>query len=133
MDGCEKCSSFLEQILPQDRKLKIGKSVAVDLREAIEELFEALGLDHIMMEGDQSVPVRSFIKDFIKTVDEVKDVKDIVELWHIDQVIAQNLFMLLREVVFGEVEACETFEDTSDDGLEVDSDEFDEFSDIETE
>ena len=109
------------------------KSVAVDLKEAIEELFDALGFDNIMMEGDQSVSVKSFIKDFIKTVDEVKNEKDIVELWHIDPVIAQNLFMLFKEVVFGEVEACETFEDTIDDGPEVESDEFDELSDTETE
>ena len=109
------------------------KSVAVDLKEAIEELFDALGFDNIMMEGDQSVSVKSFIKDFIKTVDEVKNEKDIVELWRIDPVIAQNLFMLFKEVVFGELEACETVEDTSDDGPEVESDEFDELSDTETE
>ena len=113
--------------------MKIRKSVAVDLKEAIEELFNALGFDNIMMEGDQSVSVKSFIKDFIKTVDEVKDENDIVELWHIDPAIAQNLFMLLKEVVFGELEDCDTLEDIIDDGPEVESDEFDEFSDTETE
>ena len=85
------------------------------------------------MEGNLSVTVASFIKDFIKTVDEVKDEKDIVELWHIDPVIAQNLFMLFREVVFGGLGTCE---DVCDDVSEVESDEYDDEwsgSDTETE
>ena len=78
------------------------------------------------MEGDLSVTVKSFVKDFIKTIDEVKDEKDIVELWHIDPVIAQNLFTLFREVVFGDLGSCEAFEDICDDVSEVESDEYDE-------
>ena len=126
MDGCEKCSTFLHKIFPEGQKLKISKSVSVELKEAIEELFAALGLNNVLMEGDQIVSVTSFIKDFIKTVDEVKNVEDIVEIWHIDPFIAQNLFMLFKEVVFGKLETSEAFEDMSNDWSEVESDEFDE-------
>ena len=93
---------FLEKYFPHDQKLKVTKSVAVELKQAIEELFAALGLDTILMEGELAVTTSSFAKDFIKLIDEVKDERDIMELWHIESSIAHELFLLYKEVVYGD-------------------------------
>ena len=77
------------------------KSVASSLIEAFTELFEALNLDTVLVEGKLEVSTRDFIKDLVKMCDEVKSEKDIVNMWHIDQALAQTLFSLFSEVVFG--------------------------------
>ena len=131
LDGCTRCEEFLEKYFPHDQKLKVRKSVAIELKQAIEELFDALGLDRILMEGELAVTTSSFAKDFIKLIDEVKDERDIMELWHIEFSLAQELFLLFKEVVYGD--KGDGDEETSDDIESVsDSDETDESFDLDT-
>ena len=99
--GCEKCLTFLTTFVTHNTKSKIRKSVASSLIEAFTELFEALNLDTVLVEGKLEVSTRDFIKDLVKMCDEVKSEKDIVNMWHIDQALAQTLFSLFSEVVFG--------------------------------
>ena len=126
LDGCTRCEEFLDKYFPHDQKLKVRKSVAIELKQAIEELFDALGLDRILMEGELAVTTSSFAKDFIKLIDEVKDERDIMELWHIEFSLAQELFLLFKEVVYGD--KGDGDEETSDDIEAVsESDETDSF------
>ena len=83
------------------------------------------------MEGELAVTTSSFAKDFIKLIDEVKDERDIMELWHIEFSLAQELFLLFKEVVYGD--KGDGDEETSDDIESVsDSDETDESFDLDT-
>ena len=99
--------------------------------QAIEELLAAMGLDMILIEGELGVTASSFAKDFIKLIDEVKNENDIMEIWHIESSLAQELFLLFKEVVYGET--CESNDDTND-IIESDfeSDELDESFDFNT-
>ena len=133
LDGCEKCSYFLAKYFAPQSTRKVTKSVAANLKEAIEELFSALGLDTLMVEGELSVSTASFTKDFLKNIDEVRCEKDIVELWHIEPAIAHNLFLLFNEVVFGDIATSEAIEDTTEDEADIDSDVYDDSTDNELE
>ena len=86
-----------------------------------------------MVEGELSVSTASFTKDFLKNIDEVRCEKDIVELWHIEPAIAHNLFLLFNEVVFGDIATSEGIEDTTEDEADIDSDVYDDSTDIELE
>ena len=109
-------------IAPKSQKLT--KSVATEVRVAFEELFSTLKMSTILVEGELEMKTSSLIKDFLKMSDEIKSVNDIVNLWHIDQSIAQNMFMLFDEIVFGNFD---TLSDASD--KESDSDTLDGSSD----
>ena len=65
------------------------------------ELFGAMGMDSVLIENELKVTISSFAKDFLKMADELKTKEDIVELWHIDPIVAEKLFNLFNEVVFG--------------------------------
>ena len=127
--GCERCDTFLTRFLPQISNAKVQKSVASLLNEALEELFDALGLKTLLLENEVEISSSSFIRDFIKMVDEVHSEKDIVDIWHVDQALANTLFTVFEEVLFGvpEIIYDHTFEynDNSeeDETSEIDSDE----------
>ena len=106
--GCKECDEFLESFFPQKSKLKISKSVAADLKEALEELFTALKMDYLLVESELEVKTQNFIK--------VKTEQIIVDMWHIDPLVAEKLFMLFNEVIFGEFEnslECDDEDDSS--------------------
>ena len=77
------------------------KSVASCLTEAFEELFAALNMDTVLVESELKVTTKEFVRDFIHMCDEVKSATDIVETWHVDPILAETLFSLFSEVVFG--------------------------------
>ena len=79
-------------IVPKSQKLT--KSVATEVREAFEELFTTFKINTIMVEGELEIKTNNLIKDFLKMSDEIKSADDIVSLWHIDQSIAEKMFML---------------------------------------
>lgn len=80
---------------------KVKKSVASCLKEALEELFEALNMDTVLVENKLKVTTKEFVTDFIHMCDEIKSAEDIVETWHVDIELAKTLFSLFSEVVFG--------------------------------
>ena len=130
-DGCDRCVEFLNKYFPQNTKPKVTKSVAVELKQAIEELFAAMGQDMILIEGELGVTASSFAKDFVKLIDEVRDENDIMEIWHIESSLAQELFLLFKEVVYGD--SCESNNDRNDNiESEFESDELDESFDFDT-
>ena len=77
------------------------KSVAVDLKEAIEELFDALGFDNIMMEGDQSVSVKSFIKDFIKKLTKSRMRKTLLSYGILTQLLLKIFSCFSKKLSLG--------------------------------
>ena len=122
---------FLNKYFPQNTKPKVTKSVAVELKQAIEELFAAMGQDMILIEGELGVTASSFAKDFAKLIDEVRDENDIMEIWHIESSLAQEIFLLFKEVVYGD--SCESNNDTDDNiESEFESDELDDSFDFDT-
>ena len=127
-NGCEKCGEFLETFFTQKSKLKISKSVAADLKEALEELFTALRMDTLLVENELNVLTTSFIKDFIKMIDEIRSEQDIVSMWHIDPIVAQKVFLLLNDVIYGNIDVS-LDSDVESDESDPDPDVLDQSSD----
>ena len=125
LGGCETCSEVMEKYFPCKTKFKVSKSVAIELKLAIEELFAALGMDTLLIEGELGVTISSFAKDFIKCIDEIRSDNDIVEMWRIDPSIARELFLLFNEVIYGD-QVVESYEE---DEYISEPDEVDESSD----
>ena len=85
---------------------------------------ETFKINTVLVEGELEIKTNSLIKGFLKMSDEIKSGVDVVNLWHIDQSIAQKLFMLFDEIVFGNFDTL-----TDDSDPESDSDALDLSSD----
>ena len=90
---------------------------------ACEELFEAMDLKEVKVEDDLSMSTSSFLTDFIHMIDEIKGPSDIVQLWHVDGTIADQMYDVMQEVICCEDEYQARGVDDVSDGVE---DEFDE-------
>ena len=100
MDGCIDCHSFLETYIPATG-VKKSKSVKKLLVEAMVELFAAIAVDKLMIDDEYPVSSVSFIRDFLKLTDEINSATDLVEIWHIDYAIANQIYSLFTEVICG--------------------------------
>lgn len=119
-NGCVKCAEFIHTYFTQNEKLKVSKSAARDLIEALEELFAALRISTILVENELQVSTTSFIKDFVKMIDEIKCANDIVNTWHIDTVVAEKVFLLFEEVIFVDQGAIsEEFKNETDEDSDI--------------
>ena len=101
-----------------------------ELKEAMGELFAAMGADTLLVEDELEVTTKNFVKDFLKMSDEVKTENDIIEIWHIDKTVAHQIFMLFNEVVFGDLCDSDDDSDTASES-EVDLDDDDQSTDSE--
>ena len=127
-EGCARCAGFINTYFAQNIKQKVSKAAATDLTEALEELFDALQINTILVEDELEVSTASFIKDFMKNLDEIKAAADIVDVWHIDSGVADKVFMTFEEVIFGgQVSIIEN--DTVCEETDSDSDDLDLSSD----
>ena len=79
-------------------------------------------MEVVVIEDELEVTTESFIKDFVKVLDEVRSENDLVEMWHLNPSVAHKVFMLFQEVVFGGPDFSVDNYDTSDDELISDSD-----------
>ena len=72
-----------------------------ELRFAILELFRGLGLELVEVESKPhlSLSIENFSSDFIRAFDEVRAPMDIVEMWHVSEDIALNLYAVCMEVL----------------------------------
>ena len=109
-------------------KQKVSKAAATDLTDALEELFEALQIDTILVEDELEVSTASFIKDFMKNLDEIKAAADIVDMWHTDSGVAEKVFTTFEEVIFGGQDSI-IENDTVSEETDSDSDDLDVSSD----
>ena len=57
---------MLERYLPKKSSVKVTKSVALDLKEGLQELFAVLRLDSLLVENQFTVKIGNFVKDFIR-------------------------------------------------------------------
>ena len=98
--------------------MKVSKSVASELKEALGELFEAMELKSIMVEGKLEIDCLSFTLDLLRVLDEIRESDDIVKLWHIDAELSVRVFSVLYDVLFGgdeeDVQAGDNSEDEED-------------------
>ena len=124
VDGCLSCSEFLRQFFPAKKRLKVTRTVAIELKDAMSDLFSDLNLDKILIEKELEVSPISFTKDFIKNIDEVRSEEDIVRIWHIEQSLAKKIYMLLNDVISEPVDDNLSSDVESDTSAE-DSDSFD--------
>ena len=85
-------------------------------------------MDYLLVESDLEVKTQNFIKDFIKMCDEVKTEQSIVDMWHIDPLVAEKLFLLFKEVIFGEIDSTLECDDEDDNSSQY-SDVLDQSSD----
>ena len=103
-EGCQICERILCTFFAA-KSQKLSKPVATEVREAFEELFATMGIDTLLVEAELAINTNSFTRDFIHMSDEIKSGDDIVSMWHIDTDIAQTLYMLFHEIVFGNSES----------------------------
>ena len=119
-DGCGNCESFLDTFFPEKSHHKIARSVASSLKEAMEELFIAMGIDFLLVENELQISVSSFIKDFLKMSDEIRREQDIVDMWHLEPTVAHSVFQLFSEVLFGGLDLEITTENIESEDSESD-------------
>ena len=132
--GCLTCSNFFKKFFPENRIKKVSKSLAIELKEAMSELFCALDLKKVMIEKSMEVTSISFTKDFIKNIDEVKTEEDIVRIWHIEPLLAKKIYLLLIDVINGAAEVNFSSDEESEaseasEATDEDSDVFDDSTD----
>ena len=72
-------------------------------------------MESVMVESKLEMSVESFFKDFVRAVDEITCAADIVDMWHVEEIIASSLYGLFREVMEGgEFEEVESSDMDSD-------------------
>ena len=117
--GCSTCKDFLGTFLPLRTSKKLSKSVSSELKSAIEELFAAMSVKVLQVESDLVLGIASFVKDFLKNVDEVNDSEDIIRIWHINSDVAKKVFSIMYEVLHGEEDLSEASDSSSDESSDV--------------
>ena len=125
ISGCVKCTNFLQKYFPVIKMRKIRKSLDKDVTDALGDLFKAMNLSSINVEKTLSLSIDSFIKDVKKSIDEIHCPEDIVSRWHVSTCLADNVFAVIKEVVFPEEddeEDFDIFEEDSDGDSDSDSD-----------
>ena len=110
--------------MPLKGNLKLSKSVSAELKGALGELFEVMGVKKLQVESDLAMSTASFLKDFAKNVDEIKMPDDISRIWHLGSEVAGSIFSTLEEVLCGEdmINKSDGSSDSDEDGLDDDSD-----------
>ena len=98
--GCLQCTDFLNQYFPQKRKVTLSIRVSDELKLALNDLFEEMGLTTIKVEENLALSPHNFITDLLRAVDEIKCPLDVKRLWHVSMDIAIKVFMTIKEVVF---------------------------------
>ena len=96
--GCKTCSVFLETYLPKKKK-KFTGSVLRKLKMGLLELFRGLDVKFIEVESKLQLTVENFTFDYIRAFDEIKCSNDIVEMWHIRESLAMNVYSVSIEIL----------------------------------
>ena len=122
-DGCRSCIEFLNNFFPPISKLKLRNSVSSELKAALRELFTAMEVSSIKVEEKLDLNVASFIVDFVRVLDEIREPNDIVKLWHVSYETAKKIFS-----IFNAVTNTQFDEDPCDFDSESSKDEFDDSS-----
>ena len=121
--GCAECSDFINRYLPDKRKSKLSKSVASELRDNLEELFSVMNIKYVKVERVLKIDCKSFIKDLLRTMDEIISANDIVRFWHVEFSTASKVFAVIEEVLADDVaEEIDCPADFSDGELDYSTD-----------
>ena len=84
-EGCQTCDQFIATYFRKIDQLCVKKSVALLLREAMQDLFETQGIVSLLVEDELDIKIDDFITDYLCMCDEINSQNDIVEIWHIDR------------------------------------------------
>ena len=125
--GCGKCKAFLQKFFPSV-KSKVSKKVSQELKLALNDLYE-MNLTEVKVESHLSLDCQSFVKDVMRTIDEIKSASDIHRFWHIPMEIALSVFSIIEEVVFGDDSECSDMDHDNLDTISTSSDESSDSSD----
>ena len=130
--GCQECEQFLERFCTEVTQVKLSKSVASELKEALAELFMAMELRYIKVEFQLEVDCKDFTQDLLRCVDEIRNPSDIVRFWHVESDLAAKVFSVLYDVLFGGDEEYSSDEgDVEPEDSDFDSDDEEDASSIE--
>ena len=121
-NGCENCLLFLTTFFPVLKDSKLKKSVDKELSQALIDLLDAMKLSCVQVEDNLSIGKNSFVKDVKRAIDEINGPVDIVNLWHVPEQVAINVYAVIKEVVFasredsseGETEESTTSEEETE-------------------
>jgi hypothetical protein len=111
--GCETCCEFLDLYLPKKKSRITSRTVLKEVKVAVLELFRGLGMSYVQVESRLQLSLENFSKDFIKAFDEISGPEDIMELWHVSEEVAENLYSVCLEVLGENEDFNELFEDSS--------------------
>ena len=98
-----------------------------ELKAALGELFEAMGISKIKVESELEVDYLSLVNDLVKVIDELKSSEDICRLWHINQELSCKMFSVIQDVIFGnkdDLSSSDNDSDESDEKEDVSSTEY---------
>ena len=123
--GCFSCKEFIDTYFPPKNSVKLSKSVYSELRCALLELFAAMAVKELKVESDLVLNLMNFINDFIKVIDEVKTASDIGRIWHVSPDVADRVFSVLHDVLYGDEDLCDSAGSSTDESEDI----FDEDSD----
>ena len=84
-----------------------------------------MDIKEVKVEDDLSMSTSSFLTDFIHMVDEIKGPSDIVQLWHVDGTIADQMYEVMQEVISCEDEYQARSDDDASNEVEDEYDEED--------
>ena len=96
---CQDCVSFLETYIPKKVSRISYGSVRKGLKLAILDLFLGMGISEIKVESRLYLDVDNFASDFVKVFDEIDKPSDIMDLWHLPQDIAEDIYAVSQEFI----------------------------------
>ena len=118
--GCESCLSFLHSFFPPESLKKKSKSVKREVRQSLEDLFEAMDMSSINIDGCLMLSSSVFVNDFLKVLDEIKTPRDIVNTWQIPYSIACRIYSVIEEIFNNSEENSVSDEEVVDSDVEDD-------------
>ena len=116
--GCQECLLLLQKFFPPTSITKFTKSVKSELKAALGELFEAMGISKIKVESELEVDYLSLVNDLVKVIDELKSPEDICRFWHINQELSFKMFSVIQDVIFGNKDDLSSSDNDSDESDE---------------
>ena len=88
-----------------------SKSVKREIKQSLEDLFAALNISSIDIDGCIMLSSSTFVNDVLKILDEIRTPRDIVDTWHIPFSIACRIFSVIEEVFHRSEENSESDEE----------------------
>ena len=108
--GCVTCTEFLDRYSFRRKSKRLSKSAMKSVKNGLQLLFDGMAMEKIPVESSLFMTTECFVKDFIRVYDEISSPRDICDLWHVDESLAESMLSVCEEVLWG----TEDFSDSSE-------------------